>query len=213
MRDPPSVFATVVDGRVGVAAGQLLTNGGKRAWLDCITDGSGNSNIQPEINHAAYEHPEDRYRGSAVDCAADADVCSGGLDLAGNWAFRHHQDRQERAPGPDLGDVLGPPLNAEGKARALSYTAPSSPCAERQCLFSSPGISGHRAAGLQDVGRFRCPDRQGRGVEGERGGRPRDTNHLDGWRPHPTKYAAHTMAGFTTCVLGRGCPDRLHYAI
>ena len=57
------------------------------------------------------------------------------VDLAGNWASRHHQDRQERAPGPDVADFLGLPLNAEGRARSQSYTASLLSLPERQCLY------------------------------------------------------------------------------
>ncbi len=60
------------------------------------------------------------------------------VDLSGNWASRHHQDWQDRAPGPDVVDYLGLPLNAEGRAKALSYTASVLSLPERQCLYYTP---------------------------------------------------------------------------
>ena len=52
--------------------------------------------------------------------------------------MRHHQDWQERGPGPDVDDFLGIPLNAEGRAKALTYTASILSLPERQCLYYTP---------------------------------------------------------------------------
>ncbi|MBI4263679.1 MAG: hypothetical protein HY657_04845 [Acidobacteria bacterium] len=35
------------------------------------------------------------------------------VDLAGEWANRVHEDQLERAPGPEIGDYLGLPINDE----------------------------------------------------------------------------------------------------
>jgi len=39
-------------------------------------------------------------------------------DLSGNWVQKMHEDRDERAYGPDIGDYLGLPINAAARLRA-----------------------------------------------------------------------------------------------
>jgi hypothetical protein len=60
------------------------------------------------------------------------------IDLAGNWATREHQDWIERAPGPEVVDYLGMPINDEARTVGLSYMASALSLPERQCLFYSP---------------------------------------------------------------------------
>ena len=57
------------------------------------------------------------------------------VDLSGNWAARHHQDWQERGPGPEPVDYSGLPINEEGRAKALKYQASILSLPERQCLY------------------------------------------------------------------------------
>src|SRR5258708_1650242 len=40
------------------------------------------------------------------------------VDLVGEWGQRQHEDQPERAPGPELGDYLGLPINAAARATA-----------------------------------------------------------------------------------------------
>ena len=111
--------------------------------------------------------------------------------------FGFQEDAAERANGPAPVDYLGMPLNEEALARALSYDGALLGVPEHQCMahpstYSFWGPANLRiAAELDDNldtiayhvgGTFRRADR---------------TIYMDG-RPHPSEYAPHTWAGFTT---------------
>lgn len=135
-----------------------------------------------------------------------------GFDIAGSWnqpaqgtvlgpgiaaIFGFEEDSTERADGPALVDYVGIPLNAEGLARALAYDSallgvPEHVCMRHPSQYSYWGPANLRIeadldSGLNLVsysvgGTFRRADR---------------VIWMDG-RPHPSKYAPHTWAGFTT---------------
>ena len=44
------------------------------------------------------------------------------VDLSGSWAARNTEDTIDKAPGPQLVDYTGLPLNAAGREKALSYS-------------------------------------------------------------------------------------------
>jgi hypothetical protein len=113
------------------------------------------------------------------------------LDLAGQWAPRAHQDFQERGAGPDAVDYTDIPLNEEGRARALSYTASILSEPERQCLYYPPPYVVMGPQGFKMWGDF---DPVTGKVLAWKVGAAIDR---DG-RPHPSKYARHTLDGFTT---------------
>ncbi len=111
--------------------------------------------------------------------------------------FGFIEDANERADGPPLVDYLGIPLNEEALSRALSYDSALLGVTEHVCMrhpsqYSYWGPAALRiAAQLDDNldlisytigGTFRRADR---------------TIWMDG-RPHPSEYAPHTWAGFTT---------------
>ena len=116
----------------------------------------------------------------------------------GNAAiFGFTEDSTERADGPTLVDYLGVPLNAEARARALAYDSsllgvPEHVCMRHPSQYSYWGparlrIESDLDAALDVVaykigGTFRRADR---------------VIWMDG-RPHPSKFAPHTWAGFTT---------------
>jgi len=134
------------------------------------------------------------------------------FDIAGFWdqpalgtvlgsgvaaIFGFEEDSLERADGPALVDYLGIPINAEGRARALAYDGallgvPEHVCMRHPSTYSFWGparlrIESELDANLDVVaykvgGTFRRADR---------------TIWMDG-RPHPSKFAPHTWAGFTT---------------
>jgi hypothetical protein len=128
------------------------------------------------------------------------------FDISGSWDqpapgvttnFGFEEDSNERAGGPPLVDYLGIPLNAEGRARALAYDSallgvPEHVCMRHPSTYSYWGpanlrIESELNPNLEVVayhigGTFRRADR---------------TIWMDG-RPHPSKYAPHTWAGFTT---------------
>ncbi|MAM71597.1 MAG: hypothetical protein CMP91_10690 [Gammaproteobacteria bacterium] len=130
-------------------------------------------------------------------------------DIAGFWdqpapgvaidseLFGFIEDANERADGPFLVDYMGIPLNEEALSRALTYDSallgvPEHVCMRHPTQYSYWGPAALRiAAQLDDNldvisytvgGTFRRADRK---------------IWMDG-RPHPSEYAPHTWAGFTT---------------
>ncbi|MBN4074988.1 MAG: hypothetical protein COA71_06900 [SAR86 cluster bacterium] len=121
-----------------------------------------------------------------------------GLSLGGVAAlFGFIEDAIERADGPPVVDFLGIPLNEEALSRALAYDSallgvPEHVCMRHPSQYSYWGPAQLRIAAQLDYnldaisytigGTFRRADR---------------TIWLDG-RDHPSEYAPHTWAGFTT---------------
>jgi hypothetical protein len=111
--------------------------------------------------------------------------------------FGFVEDSTERADGPTLVDFIGIPLNDEARARALAYDSallgvPEHVCMRHPSHYSFWGPARPRNGAILDDnlevvaytvgGTFRNADR---------------TIWMDG-RPHPSEYAPHTWAGFTT---------------
>jgi cyclase len=136
---------------------------------------------------------------SAFDIVGNWTPAGGGPTFLGGGGFQ--EDSHERQDGPSLVDYLGVPLNAAGRARALSYDSSLLSVPEHQCMphpgmysFWGPPDSPAGASIAAQVddslalvsyrvgGMFRRADR---------------TIWMDG-RPHPPSYAPHTWAGFTT---------------
>jgi hypothetical protein len=149
---------------------------------------------------------------AALALAAGPAAAQTDFDIVGFWdqpaagtvigpgiaaVFGFEEDSTERADGPALADYLGIPLNAEARARALAYDGALLGVPEHVCMrhpsqysFWGPArlrIEADLDANLDVVaykvgGTFRRADR---------------VIWMDG-RPHPSKYAPHTWAGFTT---------------
>jgi hypothetical protein len=120
------------------------------------------------------------------------------IDLSGNWAPHSNQDRRKAGHGPYPVDFAGIPLNKEGRAAALSFTAESVEELQRQCQAYLPqyivtGPFGFRISAVHDP------------VSGATIGwtltgsidKVPMTIWTDG-RPHPPALALHTYGGFTT---------------
>jgi len=121
------------------------------------------------------------------------------FDLAGEWAVRTDEDVPHRIPGAELGDYTGLPLNAAARQKANSWDASILSQPEQQAkphpaqyFMRGPGpnlrwtnivdpLSG-RLVAFTVVGAFGRADR---------------VIWMDG-RPHPSEYAEHTFAGFST---------------
>ncbi|MGE0594014.1 MAG: hypothetical protein AB7G23_15660 [Vicinamibacterales bacterium] len=119
------------------------------------------------------------------------------IGVGGARMFGFIEDSTERADGPTLVDYLGLPINEEARARALAYDSallgvPEHVCMRHPSTYSFWGPAQLRIAAELDAnldvvsysvgGTFRRADR---------------TIWMDG-RPHPSSYAPHTWAGFTT---------------
>jgi hypothetical protein len=55
------------------------------------------------------------------------------VDLSGSWQNWSDQDREIRAPGPDLDTYMGLPINAAARAAAQAYTPENIADVHRQC--------------------------------------------------------------------------------
>jgi hypothetical protein len=117
------------------------------------------------------------------------------VEITGSWAARNH----EFLTGDGLPvDFTGIPLNDEGRIRALSYSESQLAMPERQCqgwpaFYLVQGPFGLKIWSESDP-------LKGDVVSYTIGAwedRAPLTIWMDG-RPHPSKYAEHTRAGFTT---------------
>jgi len=122
------------------------------------------------------------------------------VDISGTWANRLHEDWVERAPGPHIGDYTGLPINDEARSIADTYQVSMQNMPERQCILYT---SQYIVMGPQNlrVEAERDPI-SGAVVAWHMTGtvdRPPRTIWMDG-RPHPSKSAPHTPAGFSTGV-------------
>ncbi|MBV9770906.1 MAG: MBL fold metallo-hydrolase [Bryobacterales bacterium] len=118
--------------------------------------------------------------------------------LSGEWSPLHHEDYNERIPGPDLGDYAGLPINNSARLFAESWNASRLTLQEHQCrVHVSPYIY-HGPLHLR-IWEEKDPFTQQviaiknyiSTYEQTR------TIWMDG-RPHPSAYAAHTFMGFST---------------
>ena len=120
------------------------------------------------------------------------------VTLVGYWEPIFHEDRDERIPGPAIGDYAGLPINDAARLRAQSWDASILSVPEHQCK-PHPSTYGFRGVGTLRIWEERDPATQAliniqthiRWQEQHR------VIWMDG-RPHPPEYAAHTWQGFST---------------
>ena len=120
-------------------------------------------------------------------------------DFSGEWANRSNEDREDRIPGPDLGDYTGLPINAAARQKADAWDASVLALPERQAqphpaqyFMYGPGPGGRIEKVLDPV----TGDLVAYTFAGTFGRADR-TIWLDG-RPHPSAHAEHTWHGFST---------------
>ena len=123
-----------------------------------------------------------------------------GLELSGSWAARNFSDAIGNMPGggPRPVDYMGIPLNDTGRAWSLIYSQSQISMPERICDYYAPTYIAIGPMGLRI-----WPESElltGSTTAWIIGGWADFvpiTIWMDG-RPHPSKYAPHTWAGFTT---------------
>src|SRR5271167_612333 len=117
------------------------------------------------------------------------------MEITGSWAARNH----EFLSGDGLPvDFTGIPLNEEGRIRALSYSESQLAMVERQCQGWPPFYFVQGPFGLKIWSE--SDPLKGTVISYTIGAwedRPPITIWMDG-RRHPSQYAEHTRAGFTT---------------
>jgi hypothetical protein len=134
---------------------------------------------------------------TVIVLAMAAPVCAQ-TELAGSWAARNHEDGLERGGGPYAVDYAGLPLNDEGRARALSYSADQLGMIEHQCGMWPPFYLVKGPFGMK-IWNETDPV-TGTTVALKIGAwedKALQTIWMDG-RPHPSKNAPHERGGFTT---------------
>jgi hypothetical protein len=117
------------------------------------------------------------------------------VDMSGYW---NREGDADNGYSREVVDLLGVPVSADGRAKALSYDIASLSATERQCQMYPPaylvtGPFGLRIWGEQDPITQKLLAWK---IDGW-GDRDGTTIWMDG-RPHPSKYAPHTHGGFTT---------------
>jgi hypothetical protein len=117
------------------------------------------------------------------------------VDLTGTWQRVGSDDNGYSSEPVDL---MGMPLNADGRAKALSYDIAALSATERQCQMYTPYYT---LVGPFPLQISMVPDPITQKLLAWRiagwGDKDETLIWMDG-RPHPSKYAPHTHGGFTT---------------
>jgi hypothetical protein len=119
------------------------------------------------------------------------------VDFSGEWAPRFYEDQPERVPGPELGDYLGLPINDAARMRAYTWDASLLTLPEWQCR---PHSADYIWRGPSPLRIWKEVDPVSREVTAWHAEWLRSIDrpiYMDG-RPHPSQYAPHTWAGFST---------------
>jgi hypothetical protein len=119
------------------------------------------------------------------------------IDFSGEWAPRHHEDQPERAPGPELGDYLGIPINEAARMRADTWNAAIQTLPEWQCRPHSADYIWRGPSQLKITKEVDPVSREIVAFHGEFLRSVSFPIYMDG-RPHPSPNAPHTWAGFST---------------
>ena len=126
-------------------------------------------------------------------------------DISGDWAVVVNEDQPHRAPGPELGDYTGIPVNAAVRQKADAWDATILSQPERQSqahpvqyLMRGPGPALRILKILDPVTQAQVAYTIAGGF-----GRADRVVWMDG-RPHPSDYSEHTWDGFSTGVWENG---------
>ena len=148
-------------------------------------DGRNSIFGRPALNAAAV----------IVAATLSAAPVSAQVDLTGTWVRSSQSDNG--SAGQQI-DLLGIPMSADGRAKALSYDIASLSATERQCQMYPPFYAITGPFPLQITME---PDPITQRLIGWKiagwGDRDATMIWMDG-RPHPSTYAPHSHGGFTT---------------
>jgi hypothetical protein len=120
-------------------------------------------------------------------------------DISGDWAVISNEDQPHRAPGPELGDYTGLPMNDADRQKADAWDASVLASPERQTqahpvqyLMRGPGPALRILKVLDPVTQELVAYTIAGGF-----GRADRVIWMDG-RPHPSDFSEHTWDGFST---------------
>jgi len=135
----------------------------------------------------------------ALAAALSWTLASAQVDLSANWQPLDYQDFIRRHPGPPSVDFTGEPINDQQRAAALAYSSSQLSLPEQQCRIYTPVYI------LLNPGEWKMSadfDKiTGHVTAWNIGPTLGDTAGLKIWmdgRPSPSKYAVHSIHGFTT---------------
>jgi hypothetical protein len=121
------------------------------------------------------------------------------VDIAGEWAARVHEDQPHRAPGAELGDYTGLPINAAARQKADHWDASILSLPEEVPKPHAPQYFMRGPGPNMRIEKVTDPVTQtliAYTLEGVFG-RDDRVIWMDG-RPHPSENAEHTWDGFST---------------
>ena len=121
------------------------------------------------------------------------------VDPSGDWRALMHEDRNERIPGPELGEFFGIPINDAARWRAELWDASIQTLPEWQCR---PHGADYITRGPSPPRIWKEVDPVSRDITAYHAEWLRSVDrpiYMDG-RPHPSEYAAHTWAGYSTAT-------------
>ncbi|MEQ1757582.1 MAG: hypothetical protein ABL986_04635 [Vicinamibacterales bacterium] len=147
---------------------------------------------------------ERRVRGWVTAACAGALLLVGApafaqVDIAGEWATRTNEDQPHRAPGADLGDYTGIPINAAARQKASVWDASILSEPESMAKPHAPQYFMRGPGPNIRITKVTDPVTQvliAYTIEGSFGRNDR-VIWMDG-RPHPSERAEHTWDGFST---------------
>ena len=126
------------------------------------------------------------------------------VDISGDWQVVTQEDTPNYAPGPELGDYAGLPINANARQKAISWDASSLSQPERQTQTHPAQYIGNNR-GPARISKILEPVTQrhiGYALAGGFGRADRIV-WIDG-RPHPSEFSEHTWSGYSTGVWEDG---------
>ena len=133
------------------------------------------------------------------------------VDLTGTWAAR--RSRATTALRGEPVDLLGMPLSADGRAKALSYDIAALSATERQCQMYPPFYAIVGPFPLQIVDGAGSGHAEAAGVEDRRLGRSRRDDDLDGRTAASVEVRAALARRLHHRRVGRRHADRRHHAL
>jgi hypothetical protein len=121
------------------------------------------------------------------------------VDIAGEWAVARNEDQPDRAPGPELGDYTGLPINRGAAQKAQAWDASLLSQPERQNQAHPVQYHMHGPAPNLRILKIIDPVTQVHVAYTLAGffGRADRVIWVDG-RNHPSQYSEHTWDGFST---------------